>query len=286
MPKILASAIVSAATGMPGRPRRVATSPSCATPSCASVVILRPQPDAVSERTRVLHRAQQHQRIVERHVGLRKGDAARLRRARPSRSTSSPSDRSSARPPGKRVRAWISRARCLSISTRPGSSSGGSVSGGQARLRHAARDRRGKLGFERGLVLESRLAQTCGKVDKTGTDDATGRVDDALRPRARSRIADARDDAIVDEQANRCDRAIARGRSVARCGSRSSRLQLDATMESTAMRTAMPNVTCGRITERAPSATGDSISTPRFIGPGCMTIASGFASASFSPVSP
>ena len=54
----------------------------------------------------------------------------------------------------------------------------------------------------------------------------------------------------------------------------------------TAIRTAMPNVTCGRITERAPSATAESISTPRFIGPGCMTIASGFASASFSGVRP
>jgi len=35
-----------------------------------------------------------------------------------------------------------------------------------------------------------------------------------------------------------------------------------------------------------PSATADSISTPRFIGPGCMTMQSGLASASFSEVSP
>jgi hypothetical protein len=54
----------------------------------------------------------------------------------------------------------------------------------------------------------------------------------------------------------------------------------------TAMRTAMPKVTCGRITECLPSATPESISTPRFIGPGCMTMASGFASASFSGVRP
>ncbi len=57
----------------------------------------------------------------------------------------------------------------------------------------------------------------------------------------------------------------------------------------TAIRTAMPNVTCGRMTERAPSATADSISTPRFIGPGCMTIASGLASfkrALFKPQRP
>ena len=52
------------------------------------------------------------------------------------------------------------------------------------------------------------------------------------------------------------------------------------------MRTAMPKLTCGRITDCAPSATPDSISTPRFIGPGCSTIASGFARASRSAVSP
>src|SRR5690606_26489136 len=54
----------------------------------------------------------------------------------------------------------------------------------------------------------------------------------------------------------------------------------------TAMRTAMPFVTCGRITERGPSATAESISTPRLIGPGCMTMASGLASASLSSVRP
>ena len=51
---------------------------------------------------------------------------------------------------------------------------------------------------------------------------------------------------------------------------------------STAMRTATPISTCSRITLRASSATLESISTPRFIGPGCMTRASGLARASFS----
>ena len=37
---------------------------------------------------------------------------------------------------------------------------------------------------------------------------------------------------------------------------------------STAMRTAMPFVTCSRMTDCGPSATALSISTPRFIGPG------------------
>jgi hypothetical protein len=59
-----------------------------------------------------------------------------------------------------------------------------------------------------------------------------------------------------------------------------------ASMAITAMRTAMPKVTWGRITAWLPSATAESISTPRFIGPGCMTMASGLASASFSGVRP
>ena len=42
----------------------------------------------------------------------------------------------------------------------------------------------------------------------------------------------------------------------------------------TAIRTATPFVTCSRITDRrGSSATSLAISTPRFIGPGCMMIA-------------
>ncbi len=40
-----------------------------------------------------------------------------------------------------------------------------------------------------------------------------------------------------------------------------------------AMRMATPLVTCSRITDCEPSATRESISTPRFIGPGCITTA-------------
>ena len=51
---------------------------------------------------------------------------------------------------------------------------------------------------------------------------------------------------------------------------------------STAMRTATPISTCSRMTLRASSATLELISTPRFIGPGCMMSASGLARASLS----
>ena len=52
------------------------------------------------------------------------------------------------------------------------------------------------------------------------------------------------------------------------------------------MRTATPLATCSRMTDRDPSATSDAISTPRFIGPGCMTMASGAARRSRAGVTP
>src|ERR1017187_10897258 len=52
------------------------------------------------------------------------------------------------------------------------------------------------------------------------------------------------------------------------------------------MRTATPFSTWSRITESGPSATAESISTPRFIGPGCITIASFFARRRRSGVRP
>ena len=50
------------------------------------------------------------------------------------------------------------------------------------------------------------------------------------------------------------------------------------------MRTAKPLVTWWRIVLCGPSATSGATSTPRLIGPGCITIASGLARASRSDV--
>src|ERR1700730_14419467 len=58
------------------------------------------------------------------------------------------------------------------------------------------------------------------------------------------------------------------------------------TSASTAMRTATPLRTWSRITDCGPSATSEAISMPRFIGCGCMTMASGRASPKRSRVSP
>src|SRR5678815_1002772 len=53
-----------------------------------------------------------------------------------------------------------------------------------------------------------------------------------------------------------------------------------------AIRTATPEATWSRITEYGPSATSVAISTPRFIGPGCMMMASGLAPSTLARVKP
>ena len=54
----------------------------------------------------------------------------------------------------------------------------------------------------------------------------------------------------------------------------------------TAMRTATPFATWVRITDCGPSATSLSISTSRFMGPGCITMASGRAARRRARVRP
>ena len=52
------------------------------------------------------------------------------------------------------------------------------------------------------------------------------------------------------------------------------------------MRTATPFVTCSVMSDSRPSATSAAISTPRFIGPGCITSVSLRSRAARSTVSP
>src|SRR5260221_8397578 len=128
------------------------------------------------------------------------------------------------------------------------------------------------------LVLVARLAQPHREVDETWTNDK------ALRFNSFFRFYFFNDFSISNVH-------IANGVLPARRVDDASALdvqvhQLPATMLMTAMRTAMPKVTCGRITECGPSATDESISTPRFIGPGCLTMASRLAAESLSSVRP
>ena len=153
----------------------------------------------------------------------------------------------------------------------------------------AAGDRRRELRLEHAFVLVARLAAGA----------RTGRPGPGRRPRraassVRSGVKSARrpcaggDDAAVgDGRASPARRGRVAGSTRRPLEIRirsfmASQALLPAMIDITAIRTAMPKVTCGRITLCAPSATAESISTPRLIGPGCMTIASGLASASFS----
>ena len=143
------------------------------------------------------------------------------------------------------------------------------------------------LGSQRVLEFAARLAQARAQIDQArrhheavGGDGQVGIESDG-----RSRT-DCDDAFTVDEYggdpvefAGRIDHAAPNDRGFHGPG-------FPATMLMTAMRTAMPKVTCGRITAWPPSATAESISTPRFMGPGCITIASGLARASFSGVRP
>jgi hypothetical protein len=156
---------------------------------------------------------------------------------------------------------------------------------------HPARDRRAHLAFERGLVLEAGLAQARREVDQPRRGDEALRVDHLVGTEAVGRLVERGDLPVGNVDRSRL---VAAGRRIddARIGDPDPGSRLPAPLHAepssdiTAMRTAIPKVTCGRMTLCLPSATGESISTPRFMGPGCITIASGLARASLSAVSP
>ena len=253
----------------------------------AQVRIVGTQPDAIPERRRVLHRAQQHLGVDQRHVGMRERDAPRLGEF------AHLGQRLALQLHGERT-DWIDvrlveQARAVLQHLDQAGFVERRIGIGRAReAGDTARDGGPHLGFECGPVLEARLAQARRDVDESGRDDEAARIDDPARIPAFRRLAD------------RCDLA---GGDVERRDAVDSRSGVDepavgdldlhpivrqfpAMMLITAIRTAMPKVTCGRMTARSPSATAESISTPRFIGPGCMTMTSGLASASLSGVRP
>ena len=132
------------------------------------------------------------------------------------------------------------------------------------------------------------VAETGRKVDQSGRDDAGVCVDRAGRAKAGRRLAEGNDAAVgdvnvglpVDVVARIDDAAVGNtDQSIVHAWFPARRLM-------TAMRTAMPKLTWERMTACLPSATSEAISTPRFIGPGCMTMASGLARASMAGVSP
>src|SRR5581483_9357836 len=153
------------------------------------------------------------------------------------------------------------------------------------RVRHredgavAARRRRRRPRGDRLLVLAAGRAQVDVRVDEGGRDDEAGRAgrleadDHPLLDRDAQALVDALH--RVDHPSLEHERAgaavaagehhvtpAATGAGVAATVSRS---------YSTAMRTTSPERTCSVTSAASESATRGSISTPRFIGPGCIT---------------
>ena len=142
---------------------------------------------------------------------------------------------------------------------------------------------------QRLAVLGPGLADEGAHVDETRRNDPAAAVDGlgSLRhPRGADAAPRVPDHAVGDQHvsrfveiARRIDDARVGEQDRARIGEHSAHTfgRLRESASSTAIRTATPISTCSRIKDCAPSATLESISTPRFIGPGCMTSASGLA---------
>ena len=142
-----------------------------------------------------------------------------------------------------------------------------------------------ELALQHAFMLVTGFAQSRREIDQAGHDDAARGIDRPARLEVAGHAADADDAPRGDGDV--CALVAARHRiDHAAVTDDDVHGSFPEMMLITAMRTAMPNVTCGRITLWRPSATVESISTPRFMGPGCMTIASAFARRSFSAVSP
>ena len=156
--------------------------------------------------------------------------------------------------------------------------------------RESAKRRGGGSGRDRLGVLPTGLAQVSVQVDEAGEDDQAVSVDplgaqssqpahigDAAVPQVQigCRPVGQRgsDDEVVGHRAPPSPESSV-GRAPA-----SSRY-------STAIRTLTPFATCSTIVDRALSATSALISRPRFIGPGCMTMASSLSTPSRRPSRP
>ena len=259
--------------------------------------VLRMQPHREAEGGRVLHRMHQGARIARQAVAIGETDAPGLRQLRHFR------QHLAVESDGERTQRVQPRAALLAGTVAQHLDQARLVErrigvGRATEVRDATGGGGREFALERGLVLEAGFAQARARVDQPRQHPQAPRIDALLGLEACRRRADREDPAVGHMDVSH---AVARERSgrAAVHGNalhdrhRFDRLPTDdgdslhvASMLITAMRTAMPKVTWLRMTERGLSATALSISTPRFIGPGCMTIASGAASASLSVVRP
>src|SRR5262249_52429794 len=145
-----------------------------------------------------------------------------------------------------------------------------------AQGREAAGRRSARAGGDRLGVFEARLAQVAMQVDEAGRHDKPRRVDDRLFT-SRGALDEA---SILDEDVRDIAWLVATvGRIPDPSACDADHAGNPLSRYSNAMRTATPLVTCVSMTDWAPRATRGSISTPSFIGPGCMINAPGLARA-------
>ena len=111
------------------------------------------------------------------------------------------------------------------------------------------------------------------QVDEARRDHAAGGVEHGAR--RSSALAHLDDDTVVDEHVGvRASPVASTTRPpliTTRRDGQATRPPEPSSDHRTAMRTATPFATCSVMIDAGPSATSAAISTPRFIGPGCMT---------------
>jgi len=210
-------------------------------------VVLRLQPDGKTEGGGVLHGAQQRLGIDHRPVGLRKGDAAGLLQA------GQFGQALALEAKGQGAERQDSRLADLGTAMDQAVSQFRLVERGVGIRRyddagHATGDGRGQFGLDG--------VQAGTEVDETRTHDATGGIDELIGSKTGRSLADAGHLAIGDIQRSTADDAVLRVDDAAVLNN-DVHVQFPATMLMTAMRTAMPKVTWGRITACAPSATAE-----------------------------
>ena len=190
---------------------------SCATPPWPSYASCGRSQTRVAERRRVLQRA--HAAPACRRAAPRpaRSRRSRLRSARPSRSAPRPPGRASARRADTRAPGCSFSARILSISTRPGSSSTGSVSGGQTRLVTPPATAAAISRFQHALCSWPGSRRRAARSTSPGATTQPLRIDHAVGAEAAGALADADDRAVGDVRR----RTPRRGRSPGRSRGRS-----------------------------------------------------------------
>ncbi len=131
------------------------------------------------------------------------------------------------------------------------------------------------------MLLAPRLSKVNVHIHQTRRNPVARAINDRVRMaqiHLRSALRDLR---VLDNDRTHCIQILRRIQNPA-IPKNNLHFITPAARSSAAIRTKIPFVTCSKTVLWGPSATASSISTPRFIGPGCMISASGLAAASFS----